>query len=261
MAVKSKLEKLIFSGKEEDFSYFAELFEARIYVLKLSKVLLDKIKVTAEKDDETNDQRVDREAEEAALAELRYSLWCELVQCLDRKSVLLVRAHKGNGCAAWKALVHNFKSSERPRIQGLMTKLMSLRMEANETMVDYLVRAEELQMDLEDANQGVTGAMFSAMILKGLSKDYDPMVTLINYGAEKTYEQMKQDLLNFANDKTPAGSSAFHSGKPNNIRCYNCKKTGHRRSDCKEKPTPGAGHSFLYFRLPFLCDSRTPFLY
>ena len=34
-----KIEKLFFSGKEEEFVYFSEQFEARTYVLKLNKNL------------------------------------------------------------------------------------------------------------------------------------------------------------------------------------------------------------------------------
>ena len=35
----SKTEKIVFSGKEEDFSYFEEQLEARIFHLKLNKIL------------------------------------------------------------------------------------------------------------------------------------------------------------------------------------------------------------------------------
>ena len=34
-----KLERIVFSGKEEDFLYFAEQFEARILHLKLNKFI------------------------------------------------------------------------------------------------------------------------------------------------------------------------------------------------------------------------------
>ena len=37
----SKLETLMFSGKDEDFEYFAERFEARLHLLKLRSVLLE----------------------------------------------------------------------------------------------------------------------------------------------------------------------------------------------------------------------------
>jgi hypothetical protein len=49
--------------------------------------------------------------------------------------------------------------------------------------------------------------------------------------------------VNFANDKKPsaAASSAFHSGGKqfnSNVKCFNCKKTGHRKSECKERLAP-----------------------
>ena len=37
--MSDKNERIRFSGKEEDFLYFSEQFEARIFVLKLYKVL------------------------------------------------------------------------------------------------------------------------------------------------------------------------------------------------------------------------------
>ena len=35
----SKTDRIVFSGKEKDFSYFEEQFEARIFHLKLNKIL------------------------------------------------------------------------------------------------------------------------------------------------------------------------------------------------------------------------------
>ena len=35
----SKSERIVFSGKEEDFLYFAEQFEARIFHLYLNKII------------------------------------------------------------------------------------------------------------------------------------------------------------------------------------------------------------------------------
>ena len=39
MNSKSIIDKLFYSGREEDSVYFSEQFEARIYVLKLNKFL------------------------------------------------------------------------------------------------------------------------------------------------------------------------------------------------------------------------------
>ena len=45
MAMTHRLEKLTFTGKEEDFLYFQELFESRMHLLKLRDVLLDKVEI------------------------------------------------------------------------------------------------------------------------------------------------------------------------------------------------------------------------
>ena len=70
---------------------------------------------------ETNDERVKLEEEEADLAKLQYMVWWELVQCLDKAIINFIRGHKPNGIAAWTVLTKLHKSTERPRVQSLMT--------------------------------------------------------------------------------------------------------------------------------------------
>ena len=48
--VQSKSETLLCSGKDEDFEYFAERFEARLHLLKLRTVRVDQEKLPAETD-------------------------------------------------------------------------------------------------------------------------------------------------------------------------------------------------------------------
>ena len=177
--MSTKSGKLTFSGKEEDFSWFQEQFEARMYLQKLHACLMDAVTVKQEVAEEQPEATAVRIAEEAALAELQYKLWCELVQCLDRSSVMYLRAHKGNGTAAWKALKQKHKSSERPRIQKTLDKLSNLKMVHGEMMADYLTRAEHLQMDLQEVNEAVSDAMFRAMIIKGLPKEFESIVTIL----------------------------------------------------------------------------------
>ena len=75
--VQSKLETLLFSGKDEDFEYFAERFEARLHLLKLRRVLLDQ--ETLPETTEANFAE-----EEIRLREKQFDVWCQLVQCLDK---------------------------------------------------------------------------------------------------------------------------------------------------------------------------------
>ena len=70
--VRSKLETL-FSGKDEDFEYFAERFEARLHLLKLRSVLLDTETLPAT-------EAENFAAESKKLKEKQFEVWCELVQ-------------------------------------------------------------------------------------------------------------------------------------------------------------------------------------
>lgn len=232
----SKTKSLTFSGREEDFIWFSEQFEARMYTSKLSDTLLDKIKTPEFDAHENNTERTARETAEAALAEDRYKVWCELLQCLDRKSALSIRSCKPNGTAAWKALLQTHKSTERPRIQKTMTRLTSLRMDHGEKITDYLTRAEELQMDLTEVSEAVSDDMFVAMVLKGLPRDFDQIVTVLNFGEKKDYSAMKQDLVNFANSRKTTVSAFNSDGSKRNIKCHKCKQFGHTQNECTQKP-------------------------
>ena len=106
--------KIIFSGKDEDFPVFAEQFEAKLYGRGLLEVLLDKIKTPVKTEPEETGATVHREQEEAKLATVQYQVWCELIQCLDKKSILFVRACKPNGTAAW----HASRNSRARRFRG-----------------------------------------------------------------------------------------------------------------------------------------------
>ena len=55
-----------------------------------------------------------------------------------------------------------------------------------EKMADYLTRAEDLQMDLAEVSEAMNPQMFRALILKGLPSDFSQIVTVINYGQEKS---------------------------------------------------------------------------
>ena len=60
-----------------------------------------------------------------------------------------------------------------------------------------------------------SNAMFSAMVFKGLPPTFESTATVLNFGPRKGYEEMKQDLIKFANTRAESGtdvaSTAFHS--------------------------------------------------
>ena len=100
---------------------------------------------------ETSDERVKRQGEEADLAKLQYMLWCKVVQCLDKESINFIRGHKSNGIADWTASTKLHNSTERHRVQSLMTQLTGLKMTSGKKVTDYLTKAEGLKLDLAEA--------------------------------------------------------------------------------------------------------------
>ena len=97
------------------------------------------------------------------LQEKQFEVWCELVQSPDRTSLSLVKTAKPNGTQAWKLLQDCFKSRERPRIHQLLNKLTNLRMNSQESMSDCLMRVEELQLNLTDVGENVSGQMLCSV--------------------------------------------------------------------------------------------------
>ncbi|XP_063727203.1 uncharacterized protein LOC134854777 [Symsagittifera roscoffensis] len=160
---------------------------------------------------------------------MRCQVWCELVLCLDRQSISFVQSHKPNGVAAWKALVQQYRNLERHRIQKLMTRLTGIKKESNEAKTNYLMRAEEMQMDLHEVGGHMSDAMIKAIVQKGLPREYDNIVTLLNHGEEKEYQAVKLDLVSFANNR---------SGGENKPKCSNCKRSDHTNADCRQAKEP-----------------------
>ena len=94
-----------FSGKEEDFVYFSEQFEARMYVLNLIKFpdgtvgYREFLPTLRGRPSQEQIDLADRKEKEI-FDEKQVAIWYELVQCLDKKSVFYLRPHRGKGSEA-----------------------------------------------------------------------------------------------------------------------------------------------------------------
>ena len=190
LTMSSKLERLVFSGREDDFLYFAEQFEARMHSLKLGKVLsgeatyLDYVPaVRNNSSEEQRRQAIEKGREE--LEEKKKTLWYELVHALDKTSVLFLRPHKGDGTRAWDVLCKRFKNFERPQRHKLIAQLTSLRKTSSKSIVDYLNRADDMQYNLTLVNEGISEKVFVSIILKGLPKEYENLRPDMNMRPDK----------------------------------------------------------------------------
>ena len=168
-------------------------------------------------------------------------------------------------------LTKRFRSFERPRLQKLVSELTSLVNRDDESLIEYITRAEELQFNLNLVNEGLSEKMFKSILLKGLPIEFDNFVTLVTYGSEdKSLDELKRDLITFGterrieSDRKNASESVFltqqkrchncnkfghiakfccsnnkpHNPQPNTskvIQCYNCNKFGHKATECRNK--------------------------
>ena len=78
------------------------------------------------------------------------------MQCLDRKSLSLVKTAKPNGTQSWELLQDCFKSRECPRIHELLNKLTNIRTTSQECLRYNLKRAEELKLYLINVGENVS---------------------------------------------------------------------------------------------------------
>ena len=87
-----------------------------------------------------------------------------------QKTALFLRHHKSNGSKAWEILCRRLKSAERPRLQQLDSDLTWVRIKADESVVEYITRAEELQNNLNELDEGLSGRCLCQSFLKFYQK-------------------------------------------------------------------------------------------
>ena len=142
---------------------------------------------------------------------------------------MFVRSYKGDGPAAWKALCDRFGSFERPRLQQLIEKLTSLRKDQNETIVDYITRAEDLQYNLSQVYEALSEQMFISILLKGLPNEFETFCALVEFTKEtKGLDEVKRDLINFETDRRKPRVEETTFLSRNDVKCHLCGGPGHK---------------------------------
>ena len=156
---------------------------------------------------------------------------------LEKQSVLYLRPHKGDGAQAWDVLTKRFHSFERTRLQKLVRELTSLVKRDDERLIEYITRAEELQYNLNQVNEGLSEKMFATILLKGLPNEFDKVVTLVKYGSEdKSLDELKRDLINLDTEQrieSDRKNASENVSLTKQKRCHNCNKLGHIAKFCR----------------------------
>ena len=207
-------QNLVFSGESQDFELWSVKFKGMIRLQKLHTILESSADTV---DDDKNAQ-----------------LFAHLVQCLDNKSInLIIRDAMNKGREAYNILEEHHIGTSKPRIISLYTELTTLRMSSNETVTDYVLRAENASTRLKQAKENISDMLLIAMVLKGLPSSFKSFCTLIDNIADDsmTFSQFKTKLRSY--EENEAAREVHAHDEVLTITCFNCGKPGHKAPNCK----------------------------
>ena len=158
----------------------------------------------------------------------------------------------------------------------MYTQLTSQKKNANESITDYILRAESAANALRNAKEIVSDGLLVAMVVKGLPDEFKPFIAVINQAEDivQDFQKFKLALRNFedaeqARTKSHSKSTGrnnsimkaqdyyHHKYQPNpNITCYNCGISGHKSSECSKPKANHAKKWCSHYRSPTHTDKN-----
>ena len=250
----SRYQHLHFYGDERKY----EMWETRLLGYMLMKGLKDTIDPKPGPDGQVSP--ADDTKNEQAYAEL--ILW------LDEKSLsLVVRDARDNGREALKLLRAHYRGKGKQRVIRLYTELTSLLMKQNESVTDYILRAENAATGLREAGEDISDGLLVAMVLKGLPPPFQSFVAVVTQSdRDWSFKDLKSNLRDYedtekarsaGNNLNPimrcqmrggmrGGKKGGKSRDTSKLTCHSCGELGHISPKCPNKtknknPKPGQG--------------------
>ena len=215
---------LLFDGNESKYELWEIKFLGHMRLQKLYDVF---VRLESEKDPPDEGRQADA--------------FAELVQCLDDRSLsLVIRDARDDGRKALEILRQHYQGKGKPRLIALYTELTSLMKKQNESVVDYMLRAEKSATALRDAEEVISDALLIAMVLKGLPTEYNTFATVIvQREKQKTFAEFKSALRSHEESaktldaKTAdANENVMFAKQKFDGNCFKCGRKGHKSSEC-----------------------------
>ena len=219
--------RLYFDGNQEKYELWEMKFLGHMRIKKMYGVFLG-----AEEPTEANN----------ALA------FAQLIQYLDDRSLnLIMRDAPDNGRKALKILREHYLGKGKPRIIYLYTQLTSLQMAEDESVTDYLIRAETICNSLKTAGETISDSLLMAITMKGLPDRFSTFCTVMTQKEqEDSFLDYKVALKSFEEGEkyrreANAESNTVMQVKPTTtsrssrtITCYTCGKPNHKSYECRK---------------------------
>ncbi len=183
MAVGFQIPQLLFDGSEDKYDLWETRFLGYLHTLKLKETILHEL-ADANAEQLAEDRRKNADC------------YAELVRMSDDKSLSLIRHEAADdGRKALKIMKEHYSGKSKPRIINMYTSLTQIRMTDNESVTDYLIRAENIITALRDAGETMSDGLTIAMILRGLPDSFKPLAIHITQNEDKvTFTDFKRRL-------------------------------------------------------------------
>ena len=101
------------------------------------------------------------------------------MQVFDKSLNLIIRDANDKGREAFLILKDHYLGTSKPRILSLYTELTSLIMKNDESVTEYIVRAETAAARLKQAKEDISEQLLIAMVMKGLPDSFKAFTTII----------------------------------------------------------------------------------
>lgn len=233
----------IFDGSEDKYDLWETRFLSRLHILKLKDTIL---RAPAGDADETAI---------ATDAARNADCYAQLVNSLDDKSLSLIRHDAADdGRKALKILREHYSGKSKPRILNLYTSLTTICMEGNETVTDYMIRAENIISVLRDAGESMSDGLLVATILNGLPDSFRPLAVHVTQNEDnvtfqdfkrrlRVYEESEKmrasgstdNVMKTYSKQSKQGTKTHKKDGEATLTCYRCGEKGHIRTKCTQK--------------------------